>query len=371
MQEPVMFPGERSTQALGHAEPSARLQHLSAEHERLRKKVLRRRRELERFQTDLREIGGTVSGRASALVEESLRLDAAIHASFADIFRTKKLSRRARATVHDVYETLERGGIITPHDAAQAPGPDDRDDDWPGPKDRAGRHAAPGGATETPGAEPDDGDQDANTSHRGRVPHLRDLRKMFLTLADAIHPDKVQSEEEKLARTEAMKELNRAYSEGDLARILELERAWNLEGKLDPGGPADEIERRCQVLERQNALLAEQLRSLSRTLGSLRRTMPGSVVVDVRRLRRARDPDPIATVLEPLEQELDMLRSLASFVQAFQRGEISLAAFIEGPQLAPDDDDDEIDFDEVLQALEEIAMRSTRGSRNKRRRRGY
>jgi hypothetical protein len=354
MQEPVMFPGERSTQALGHAEPSARLQHLGAEHERLRKKVLRRRRELERFETDLREIGGTVSGRASSLVEESLRLDAAIHASFADIFRTKKLSKRARAAVREVYETLERGGIITPHDAAQA---------------------APGDATETPpGAEPDDGDQDANASHRGRGPHLRDLRKMFLTLADAIHPDKVQSEEEKLARTEAMKELNRAYSEGDLARILELERAWNLEGKLDPGGPADEIERRCQVLERQNALLAEQLRSLSRTLGSLRRTMPGSVVVDVRRLRRERDPDPIATVLEPLEQELDMLRSLASFVQAFQRGEISLAAFIEGPQLAPDDDDDddddddEIDFDEVLQALEEIAMRSTRGSRNKRRR---
>jgi hypothetical protein len=369
MQESPMPPVERSAQALGHAEPSARLQHLGAEHERLRKKVLRRRRELERFEADLREIGGTVSGRASSLAEEALRLDAAIHASFADILG-KKLSRRARAEVREIYETLERDGILTPHDAAQAPGPDDWDD-WLGPEDRAGRHARPGGRAETrPGAEHEDGSgEDANAGHRGRAAHLRDLRKTFLAVADAIHPDKVQSEEEKLTRTEAMKELNRAYREGDLARILELERAWNLEGKLDPDGAADEIERRCQALERKNALLAEQLRELSRTLGSLRRTMPGAIVVDVRRLRRERDPDPIATVLTPVEQELDVLRSLASFVQAFQNGEMSLAEFLDGPQLADDDLlDDEIDLDEALAALQEVVMKATRGARKKRNR---
>jgi hypothetical protein len=374
MQEPLLFPGERSTRALGHAQASARLQHLGAEHERLRKKVLRRRRELERFETDLREINGTVSGRASSFIEEALQLNAAIHASFADILDGKKLSRRARARVREIYEDLAREGILTPEGAAPGPGPDDRDD-WPGPDGRAGRHASPGDhADAPPGAEPeDDGGQDANASHRGRAAHLRDLRKTFLTLADAIHPDKVQDEEEKAARTEAMKELNRAYREGDLARILEIERAWNLEGKLDPDGAADEIERRCQALEHKNALLAEQLHALSQRLGSLRRTIPGAIVVDVRRLRRERDPDPIATVLAPLEQELDMLRSLASFVQSFQNGEMSLARFLEGPQLVYDQEDDLLDedvsLDDVIELLQEVAMKPARGSGKKRRRR--
>lgn len=358
MQESLLFPEERSTHALGHAQPSARLQHLSAEHEQLRKKVLRRRRELERFETDLREIGGAVAVRASTLTEEFLRLDAAIHASFADILEKKKLSKRARADICDVYEELKRDGIITPDDAAPA----STSDGWPGdchtePRDR--------GAA-SPRAEPDDaGDQDANANHRGRAAHLRDLRKTFLALADAIHPDKVQDEDEKMARTEAMKELNRAYREGDMARILELERAWNFEGKLDPGAAAGELERRCQLLERQNALLIEQLRELSKTLSSLRRTMPGSIVVEVRRLRRDRDPDPIGIVLAPLEQELDVLRKLASFVQAFQNSEMSLARFLEGPQLPYDGD--EFDFEEIMDMVIQGVKKTTRSAGEKHR----
>lgn len=389
MADPGTFPDERATRALGHARPSARLQHLDAEHERLRKKVLSRRRELERFEADLREIGALISARGGSLIEEVLRLDAAIHASFADILARKTLSRRARAQICEIYATLERAGMISSRD-----GDDDDDDDdaigtdeWYGPDEHARRHAGGGGETETE-TEPGAGAH----IHRGRATHLRDLRKTFLTLADAIHPDKVQGEEEKRVRTEAMKELNHAYREGDVARILELERAWNLEGRLDAGDTADALERRCQALERKNELLAEQLRALSQTLRLLRRTTPGSIVIDVRRLRRERDVDPIATVLEPLELEREILRRLADFVQSYQNGKMSLAQFIDGPQLAYydsfDDDDeldldddfdlddieiDDIDLDEVLEAMREVLTkprrRTSRGTPKKRRRR--
>lgn len=172
-----MFPEDRSTRVLGHARPSARLQHFSVEHEQLRKKALRRRRELERFETDLREIGGAVAVRASPLIDEALQLDAAIHASFANILAKKKLSKQARADICDIYEGLERDGIITPYDAVQATS----SDDWPGAEDRTGRRTEPGAhADECPGTEPEDASvQDANASHRGSAAHLRDLRKTF------------------------------------------------------------------------------------------------------------------------------------------------------------------------------------------------
>ncbi len=325
----------------------------------MRKRVLRRRHEVERFETELRELHGTVSGRASSLLEDARRLNASIHASFADILDKKKLSRRARARVREIYEFLVLEGILAPADAMQPPGPEDRDN---GPPD----------------AEPEDlGGQGANAGHRGRAAHLRDLRKTFLSLADAIHPDKVQSEEEKRARTEAMKQLNRAYHEGDLAGILEIERAWNLESKLEPDSAVDEIKRRCQALEHKNALLAEQLRTLSQRLSALRQTMPGAVVVDVRRLRRARDPDPIAAVLTPLELELEILRSLATFVQSFQNGEMSLERFLAGPQLPDDLDDDleddlfddEVSLDDMIELLQEAIKRAGRSPGNKKRKR--
>lgn len=356
-----MPPDERSSEALGHAQPSARLQHLAGEHERLRKQVLRRRRELERFETDLREIGNAVSARTMPFLEEVMRLDAAIHAAFAAILARKDLSRRARMNIRNIYENLIDEETIS----AREPGPTDSADsagqDDAGPRQRAGRHDGPRGRA---GNEPGEGAGGADASHRGRATHLRDLRKTFLALADAIHPDKVQNEEEKRARTEAMKELNQAYREGDLARLLELERAWNLEGKLDPG-EGDELERRCQSLERKNELLAGQLRELGQTLRALRRSEPGLMVVDVRRLRRERDPDPLATILEPLEGELDTLRTLASFVQAFQNGEMSLAQFLEGPQIPLlDDDGEEIDFDELIEMLQEAILREAREARN-------
>jgi hypothetical protein len=355
-----MHPEERSTQALGPAQTSARLQHLTAEHERLRKKVLRRRRELERFDADLREIAGIVSVRTRPLIEEALRLDATIHAAFAQILAGKNLSRRARAHIHGIYDTLMEEGTISLRAHARAHGPEDAP--WPGAGD-----AAPGSQAAPPGAEPGADDGDAGTGHLGRAAHLRDLRKTFLALVDAMHPDKVQSEEEKQARTEAMKELNQAYRDGDLARLLELERAWNLEGKLDPGG-GDELERRCQSLERKNELLAEQLRHLGLTLRALRRSEPGFMVVEVRRLRRRRDPDPVATVLEPLDGEIDVLRKLASFVQAFQNGEMSLAQFLDGPdlfELLDEDDDDDIDFDELVILMQKAVRQAARKARKK------
>lgn len=356
-----MPPGERPTQALGHSQPSARLQRLAAEHERLRKQVQRRRRELERLEADIREIGGEMAARAVPFIEETLRLDAAIHTAFADILARKKLSRDAREQIRGIYEILMHNGTISPPEYAKKYARQD----GAGPGQGADRGARPDGdAGPQAGADSGAAGPDADESHHGRAAHLRDLRKTFLALVEVMHPDKVQCEEDKHARTEAMKELNQAYRDGDVARLLEIERAWNLEGKLEAGGE-DEIERRCQAIERQNALLVEQFRALGKTLRLLRRSESGTMVVEVRQLRRQRAPDPIAALLEPVEEELEILRAMASFVQSFVNGEISLDQFLAGPTLPGYFEEEEPDFDALLELMEKAVAQATRKAKQK------
>jgi hypothetical protein len=356
-----MPPGERPTQALGHAKPSARLKRLAAEHERLRKQVQRRRRELERLEADIRESGTEMATRAVPFIEETLRLDAAIHTAFADILARKRLSRDAREQIRGIYTILMQHGTISPPEYAKKYARQDGSGEG---ADRGARPAGDAGAQD--GAESGAAGQDADESHRGRAAHLRDLRKTFLALADAMHPDKVQCEEEKHARTEAMKELNQAYRDGDVARLLEIERAWNLQGKLE-AGDEDEIERRCQAIERQNALLVDQFRALGKTLRLLRRSESGTMVAEVRQLRRQRDPDPIGALLEPVEAELETLRAMASFVQSFLDGEISLDDFLAGPTLPGyfEEDEEEPDFDALLELMEKAVAQATRKAKAK------
>jgi len=52
------------------------------------------------------------------------------------------------------------------------------------------------------------------------------MRDLFRRLATAIHPDKAQDADSQEERTEAMKEVTRAYRDGDLASLIELEKVW-------------------------------------------------------------------------------------------------------------------------------------------------
>ena len=54
------------------------------------------------------------------------------------------------------------------------------------------------------------------------------LRDIFCRLAHALHPDRAGEGGDADARTEAMKDVNRAYREGDLASLVEIQRTWAL-----------------------------------------------------------------------------------------------------------------------------------------------
>jgi hypothetical protein len=332
-------------QALGVADVPERLRWLRKEHERLFTSVGRKRRDCERFAAELQEVSRSLAGRAGPLVEEAVQHDEAVHRMFAQILE-RKLSKRARGQIRSIYLDLQLAGVLSP-------GKELAEDAPPGASD-----------VDDPFSGDDDAEEDERHAprppevHRGRGAELRDLRATFLNLADALHPDKVQDDAEKLSRTEAMKELNRAYRDGDLARLLEIERRWQLGERAIDHEDAEEVARRCAALERNIELLRQQLRELSRSLRGLRRSTEGAYVLEYRRLRRARVPDPLALMIAPLEEAAQALRQVHGFVTDYAEGRMTLTQFVAGPEL-PDRpegaDPEEALFHELLFTLDEIA----------------
>ncbi|MFM6476490.1 MAG: molecular chaperone DnaJ, partial [Dolichospermum sp.] len=83
----------------------------------------------------------------------------------------------------------------------------------------------------------------------------------FLRLAEIFHPDKVKDNETQMTHTEIMKEINKAYQEGDLARLLEIERQYEVGEAID-NNSEDDLSRRCKNIEQHNQILKTQYEKL-------------------------------------------------------------------------------------------------------------
>ena len=113
-----------------------------------------------------------------------------------------------------------------------------------------------------------------------------------------------------------MKEVTRAYEQGDLARLIELESAWQNDQALNGGGDS---EARCRELSRINRELLNQVRQFTRELR------------DVKRDAREAVMGPLDEVLEQASRELDDFAKVCDFVRRFRDGKSTLAEFSRGP----------------------------------------
>jgi hypothetical protein len=277
--------------ALRPQAPSGRLAALLEEHERLLTKIARRRQQLEAFREEVRAEGARLSAVAEPLRERFFALDAEVHALFAELM-ARRLPKQDRVELGNLYQFLKDQEVLSPAPGAAAP-VDAPPEETVEPAERR---------------EPSDG-----------------LRELFLGLANALHPDKAQSSHDLAERTEMMKEVNRAYQEGDLARLLEIERAWSASRVA---ASADEMDRRCQALERTNAELRAQLRQLTRAEKSLRASRMGRVVTG---RKRPGTLDPVKQFQKEAKQEIDRLTQLRDHLRRFRDGKISFDQLLAGP----------------------------------------
>jgi len=335
--------------ALSVQSPPERLSLLLRENARLLKKIEANKKAHAKLMACIDEIGQAMAATQFMLADHQI-LQTELHALFAELLARKRQPRGTREAVRDAMFGLQASGILWPSKAEREEEEEEETEAFAGTSEDddvgfCGEDAPPGSTNPA--------DDFPSTTQSTDSPNRQPVRDLFRRLAMAIHPDKVQHESEKERRTEAMKDISRAYQDGDVARLLELERQWMKDGKVAP--QSDELDRRCNLLEQTNAALRDQHADLSEDLRDLKH-QPHVQMYNEHRRSAGRSGDTFADMVKNQAlMELEDLRSIRDHVKAFRDGKITLRKFEAGP-LAADEEASVVRYDspEIDDILEKI-----------------
>jgi len=288
------------------------------ERQRLLREIRKKKLQLERVREQMSRDAASATARMAPLIRRHAALTAELRALFSELLTPGRASARARKALVRLRRLLELRGMLDPTPETQ-PDDDGEPDDEPPPQGRPSGHdgrarvrARAEGAPEVSGA-----------SQLGQV--RRSLRELFRSLVKAIHPDQARHEAERARRTEVMKEVTRAYEEGDLARLLELEHDWQSERAVSEQADA---ETRSRALEQANRELLDQVRRLTREIRDLKREAFDASL--------GLAPDEL---LLRAGRELDELEEICRFVESFRDGKLGVAELERGPRGLYDHDE--------------------------------
>ncbi|MBD2251717.1 J domain-containing protein [Nostoc parmelioides] len=302
-----------------------RLAGLEKEHKALLKKIKSKRTELKNFIEQMRSLATETFHRASPGFTKISELDKEIHTLFAEIFTTRKFGKQTEKKIKAVYLNLQMAGIISPKFESNQPELElDETSDESQQENNFfqgnNSHQHQRGQTQ-----PELGFSSVN-----RTDESRKIRQTFLRLAEIFHPDKVKDSETQINHTEIMKEINKAYQEGDLARLLEIEQKHQV-GELIDHNSEDDLTRKCKTLAQQNEILITQYENLKKELRLVKNTPEGAMVADSRKAAK-QGIDPIAQMLESMEIQINLVTEIRDFVKNFKAQKITIKEFLNGPE---------------------------------------
>ncbi|MGB0563655.1 MAG: J domain-containing protein [Spirulinaceae cyanobacterium] len=290
----------------------------------LLKQIKRKRTELDNFIERVRSLASEVFQQGAEPMKRMQALDEEIHQLFDDIFTKRKLGKKSRKDIERVYRSLQMMGIISPRPEFFQ---DENEDEWDEPLPFEDEEP------DFEGGNPfGSGSGDAREPTPDRPENQRDMRQTFLRLASVYHPDRAEDEDTQAIHTEIMKEINRAYKDGDFARLLELEEQQQ-SGELDAREfeSGDDLERACQTLERQNKTLREQYEGIKAELRNLRNnTQEGEMLKTYRQAQKA-GVDMFEQMMLEANEEIEQIEEIRDFVQAFRNRKITIKDFLKGP----------------------------------------
>lgn len=304
-----------------------RIERLEAEHQWFLKQIKKKRTELNNFVSEMQTLAREMFAKGTPRMREMLELDQEIHKLFKAIFKEYKFNKSNRQKVNIVYENIQKLGIISPSASFDQDLDEDLDELFRNVENaqeeqNKNNYQQEFGQTER--------EEIAEKKGKSQDSSAREIRQTFLRLASIFHPDKVIDEESHLSHTEIMQEINRAYQEGDLARLLEIEQNYQMGAKIDVTNQ-DHLTRQCELLEERNNLLKNQYEDLKRELRLVKNTPEGEMVSDYRRAKREK-VDIIAEMLKELDEKISIIREVRDFVRDFKERKISLKKFLIGPQ---------------------------------------
>ena len=331
----------------------ARFEQLEEEHQWLLKQIKRKRTELTNFLEQMRSIALEIVGRTQPIHQRLLEIDGEIHALFEEIFTTRKLGKQSRKKIEEVYRMLQMIGAISPkYEEDDEDDEDDEDSEEDCSEDGFGSEREDDsdfnfnfnsdGFDREDNPPPDRGNSNAS-------PDLKQMRRSFLRLASIFHPDKVSNQEKKEDYEEIMKEVNRAYEEGDMARLLELERQYEVDKSINiENASSTEIERQCDRLEMDNKMLKTQYDNIKSELRWMRRTPEGEMVKEYRSLVRE-GFDPIQEMVSAAEHQIKEVEKIRNFVANFRDKKITIKEFLKGPDIGRKPTEEELE--EMMEQL--------------------
>jgi translation elongation factor EF-G len=306
-----------STTALALSNMYVELETLEKEHQTLLKQIKRKRTEVTNFIEKMRSLGTEIFHRVSPNFQKIAEIDEEIHSLFKSIFENKKLGKRTRINIEKVYLNLQLTGIISRKYLQERKNQvSEENSDADSPEDNTER-------------EDYNQQQEWKSSPQIKTEDSRRIRQTFLKLAEVFHPDKTIDAEIQMHHTEVMKEINQAYQEGDLARLLEIERQHNL-GELIDRNSEDELVRRCKIIKQQNEILKDQYEKLKQELRRAKKSPEGQMLADSRKSAKV-GLDSIDLMLKSMEYQINVISEIRNFVHDFQQDKISMQEFMDGP----------------------------------------
>ncbi|MTJ12383.1 J domain-containing protein [Anabaena sp. UHCC 0187] len=299
------------------------LQGLEKEHESLLKQIKKKRTELNNFVEKMRSLATEVFHRVSPNMKTMAELDAEIHALFAEILTTRKMGKQTQKNIQSLYRSLQKGGIISykPIDDDEEDDDEELDELFEN-DDSEENHQRRRQFWEAEG--------DSESPTVARTDESRKVRQTFLRLAEIFHPDKVKDNETQMTHTEIMKEINKAYQEGDLARLLEIERKYEVGETID-NNSEDDLSRKCKNIEQHNQILKNQYEKLKQELRLAKNTPEGSMVADYKKAAK-QGVDCIEVMLETMQNQTKIVAEIRDFVKDFKDKKMTIKEFLAGPE---------------------------------------
>ena len=296
---------------------------LEKEHQSLLKQIKKKRTELNNFVEKMRSLATEVFHRVSPNMQTMAELDAEIHALFAEILNTRKMGKQTQKNIQSLYRSLQMGGVISYKPIEEEDDDDDEElDELFEDNDSQENHQRRRQFWEA--------EQDSESPTVARTDESRKIRQTFLRLAEIFHPDKVKDNETQMTHTEIMKEINKAYQDGDLARLLEIERKYEVGETID-NNSEDDLSRRCKNIEQHNQILKNQYEKLKQELRLAKNTPEGSMVADYKKAAK-QGVDCIELMLETIQSQTKIVAEIRDFVQDFKDKKITIKEFLAGPE---------------------------------------
>ncbi|MBO1053225.1 MAG: J domain-containing protein [Dolichospermum sp. DET73] len=296
---------------------------LEKEHQSLLKQIKKKRTELNNFVEKMRSLATEVFHRVSPNMKTMAELDAEIHALFAEILNTRKMGKQTQKNIQSLYRSLQMGGIISYKPIEEEEDDDNEElDELFEDNDSQENHQRRRQFWEA--------EQDSESPTVARTDESRKIRQTFLRLAEIFHPDKVKDNETQMTHTEIMKEINKAYQDGDLARLLEIERKYEVGETID-NNSEDDLSRRCRNIEQHNQILKNQYEKLKQELRLAKNTPEGSMVADYKKAAK-QGVDCIELMLETMQAQTKIVVEIRDFVQDFKDKKITIKEFLAGPE---------------------------------------